>query len=120
MCARDRSCRRPIGGVSIRIISRPPPPHPPHFEPVRIAPWFAYEGCSLLVDGAAHACFGVWLPNTTAARDLRVASCAAPGAAALEGVDPGIIKSQIQFFDDPGFLDLLDLVTQVWLHVTYT
>lgn len=35
-------------------------------------PFFGYSGCVLQVDGAAHDCFGVWLPNNTAVSDLAV------------------------------------------------
>lgn len=41
-------------------------------ERFSIEPFFGYSGCVLHVDGAAHDCIGVWLPNNTAVSDLTV------------------------------------------------
>jgi hypothetical protein len=44
-------------------------------EEFRIAPWFDYQGCTLVINGAlVLPCFGVWFPNATVAEDLRVVS----------------------------------------------
>ena len=51
-----------------------PPAWAVETEPVRVAPYFEYAGCTLQVDGASYDCFGVWLPNATAVRGRRVAS----------------------------------------------
>ena len=62
-----------------------PPDWKLHDEPVRISRWFDYESCTLLVDGIRHDCFGVWLPNVTAVRDLRVAPASATPRVSLAG-----------------------------------
>ena len=34
---------------------------------------FAYDGCTLTIDGDDHRCFGVWQPNISVVRDMHVA-----------------------------------------------